>query len=106
MRRCETARRRARFAHPLHLRERSLSNSAVRVDRYDRLEPLYESEDAAAINPYRTRAEQLAGVRNPYDPDKCALGAVAIEIELAAVKQSSRKSWDSSGSSSSRTLRP
>jgi hypothetical protein len=38
-----------------------------------------------AINPYRSRAEQLAGIEALYGPEKRALGAVAIEIEVPAL---------------------
>jgi ASC-1-like (ASCH) protein len=65
--------------------ERTLSVRATRVAHYDSFESPYEAEDAVAINPYRSRAEQLAGIEALYGPEKRALGAVAIEIEVPAL---------------------
>lgn len=60
---------------------RTLTVVVVRVARYESFAALYASEDAAAINPHRNRAEQLAGIEVLYTPEKRALGAVAIAIE-------------------------
>ncbi|WP_166659569.1 methyltransferase, FxLD system [Glycomyces sp. NRRL B-16210] len=60
---------------------RMLTVVVVRVARYDTFAALYASEDAAAINPHRNRAEQLAGIEALYTPEKRALGAVAIAIK-------------------------
>jgi protein-L-isoaspartate(D-aspartate) O-methyltransferase len=66
---------------------RSVRTQVARVSRYATFAELYESEDAAAINPRRSAAEQFAGIEDLYGPDKRALGAVAIEIRLLSDPQ-------------------
>jgi protein-L-isoaspartate(D-aspartate) O-methyltransferase len=61
---------------------RTVRTAVVRVARYATFEELYEREDAAAINPHRSPAEQLAGIETLYRPEKRALGAIAIEVRL------------------------
>ncbi|KPC74400.1 hypothetical protein ADL26_11270, partial [Thermoactinomyces vulgaris] len=62
--------------------ERALETRVVRVSRYGSFEELYEHEDPAAVNSLLSRVEQLSGLKELYDEDKRALGAVALEITL------------------------
>lgn len=56
--------------------------TVIDVRVYDSFADLYQVEDPNAINPDMTAADQLAGVRKIYPPEKEALGAVAIAVEL------------------------
>ncbi|MEK2477112.1 ASCH domain-containing protein [Streptomyces noursei] len=53
-----------------------------RVTEYPDFEALLDGEGPANINPSASREEQLANIRTIYGPEKEALGALAIEIEL------------------------
>jgi ASC-1-like (ASCH) protein len=53
-----------------------------RVTGYPDFEALLDGEGAANVNPAASRDEQLANIRAIYPPEKEALGALAIEIEL------------------------
>lgn len=55
-----------------------------RVAKYPDFEALLDGEGPANVNPTSTREQQLANIRGIYPPDKEALGALAIEIELLA----------------------
>ncbi len=55
-----------------------------RVTAYADFESLLDGEGPATVNPTSTREEQLGNIRSIYPPDKEALGALAIEIELLA----------------------
>ncbi|MBY8888572.1 ASCH domain-containing protein [Streptomyces sp. PTM05] len=55
-----------------------------RVNGYPDFEALLDGEGAANVNPTATREEQLASIRAIYPPEKEALGALAIRIELLA----------------------
>ncbi|MET7390514.1 ASCH domain-containing protein [Streptomyces sp. NPDC005529] len=55
----------------------------LRVAAYDGFEALLDGEGPENINPVSSREEQLANIRSIYTPEKEALGALAIEIELA-----------------------
>ncbi|MES4833924.1 RNA-binding protein, partial [Streptomyces anthocyanicus] len=55
----------------------------VRVTEYAEFEALLDGEGASNINPTATRDEQLSNIRAIYPPDKEALGALAIEVQLA-----------------------
>jgi ASC-1-like (ASCH) protein len=62
--------------------------TVVDVRVYDSFADLYRLEDPNAINPDMTAADQLAGVHRIYPPEKEALGAVAIAVELCdTIKQ-------------------
>ncbi|KUF19501.1 ASCH domain-containing protein [Streptomyces silvensis] len=52
------------------------------VTDYPDFEALLDGEGAANINPVATRDEQLASIRAIYPPEKEALGALAVRIEL------------------------
>jgi ASC-1-like (ASCH) protein len=54
----------------------------LRVTAYDGFEALLDGEGPANVNPAAGRDEQLANIRAIYPPEKEALGALAIEIEL------------------------
>lgn len=56
----------------------------LRVTAYDDFEALLDGEGPANVNPTSTREQQLANIRAIYPPEKEALGALAIEIELLA----------------------
>jgi ASC-1-like (ASCH) protein len=53
-----------------------------RVTAYGDFEALLDGEGPANVNPTSTREQQLANIRGIYSPEKEALGALAIEIEL------------------------
>ncbi|MFI1205699.1 ASCH domain-containing protein [Streptomyces sp. NPDC020883] len=53
-----------------------------RVTEYPDFEALLNGEGPANINPTASREEQLTNIRTIYGPEKEALGALAIEIEL------------------------
>ncbi|MDX2708081.1 ASCH domain-containing protein [Streptomyces sp. PA03-6a] len=53
-----------------------------RVTAYDDFEALLDGEGAANVNPTASRDEQLANIRAIYPPEKEALGALAIEMQL------------------------
>ncbi|MER6350609.1 ASCH domain-containing protein [Streptomyces sp. NPDC001634] len=54
----------------------------LRVAEYPDFEALLDGEGTARVNPAASREEQLANIRAIYPPEKEALGALAIEIEL------------------------
>ncbi|MEU0740213.1 ASCH domain-containing protein [Streptomyces sp. NPDC006134] len=56
-----------------------------RVTPYADFEALLDSEGPANVNPSSTREQQLANIRSIYPPEKEALGALAIEMELIDV---------------------
>ncbi|MDW8806254.1 ASCH domain-containing protein [Streptomyces scabiei] len=53
-----------------------------RVAEYLDFEALLDGEGPNNVNPTTTREQQLANIRAIYSPEKEALGALAIEIEL------------------------
>ncbi|MFI8928229.1 ASCH domain-containing protein [Streptomyces sp. NPDC053474] len=53
----------------------------LRVTEYETFEALLDGEGPANVNPRASRDEQLANIRSIYDPEKEALGALAIEIK-------------------------
>jgi ASC-1-like (ASCH) protein len=55
-----------------------------RVTEYPDFEALLDGEGPGTVNPAASREEQLANIRTIYPPEKEALGALAIEIELLA----------------------
>jgi ASC-1-like (ASCH) protein len=57
-----------------------------RVTAYPDFEALLDGEGPANVNPAASRDEQLANIRSIYPPEKEALGALAIEIELLAAQ--------------------
>lgn len=52
------------------------------VTAYPDFEALLDGEGPARVNPTASREEQLANIRGIYGPEKEALGALAIGIEL------------------------
>ncbi|UUU24193.1 ASCH domain-containing protein [Streptomyces sp. DSM 40750] len=54
----------------------------TRVTEYSDFEALLDGEGPASVNPDTNRDEQLANIRKIYPPEKEALGALAIEIQL------------------------
>ncbi|MFM9613930.1 ASCH domain-containing protein [Streptomyces niveiscabiei] len=52
------------------------------VTEYADFETLLDGEGPANVNPTATREEQLTNIRSIYPPEKEALGALAIKIEL------------------------
>jgi ASC-1-like (ASCH) protein len=52
------------------------------VTPYPDFEALLDGEGPANVNPIASRDEQLANIRSIYPPEKEALGALAIKIEL------------------------
>ncbi|AGP55072.1 ASCH domain-containing protein [Streptomyces rapamycinicus] len=55
----------------------------LRVTGYADFEGLLDGEGPANVNPNATRDEQLASIRAIYPPEKEALGALAIEMQLS-----------------------
>jgi ASC-1-like (ASCH) protein len=55
-----------------------------RVNEYADFEALLDGEGPSNVNPTVSRDEQLANIRAIYPPEKEALGALAIRIELIA----------------------
>jgi ASC-1-like (ASCH) protein len=55
-----------------------------RVARYASFEEMLDTEGPEHVNPDSPRDQQLANIRRIYGPEKEALGALAIEIELVA----------------------
>ncbi|MFF9273830.1 ASCH domain-containing protein [Streptomyces griseosporeus] len=53
-----------------------------RVTAYADFEALLDGEGPGRVNPTANREQQLASIRAIYPPEKEALGALAIEIEL------------------------
>ncbi|MFJ4849163.1 MULTISPECIES: ASCH domain-containing protein [unclassified Streptomyces] len=62
--------------------EESCDVVVKRVTAYDDFEALLDAEGAANVNPTSSRDEQLADIRAIYPPEKEALGALAIEMQL------------------------
>jgi ASC-1-like (ASCH) protein len=56
----------------------------LRVTEYPDFEALLDGEGPATVNPTASREQQLANIREIYPPEKEALGALAIEMELLA----------------------
>ncbi|MFF7769049.1 ASCH domain-containing protein [Streptomyces massasporeus] len=54
----------------------------LRVTEYPDFEALLDGEGPASVNPAADREQQLANIRSIYSPEREALGALAIEIEL------------------------
>jgi ASC-1-like (ASCH) protein len=52
------------------------------VTEYPGFEALLDGEGPANVNPTTSREQQLANIRSIYSPEKEALGALAIKIEL------------------------
>ena len=52
-----------------------------RVTEYPDFEALLDGEGPTNVNPTATREQQLTNIRAIYDPEKEALGTLAIEIE-------------------------
>lgn len=55
----------------------------LRVTEYTTFEALLDGEGPANVNPSATREEQLANIHAIYGPEKEALGALAIAMQLA-----------------------
>ncbi|MEF9885317.1 ASCH domain-containing protein [Streptomyces sp. P9-A4] len=55
----------------------------LRVTEYPNFEALLDGEGPSHVNPTATRDQQLANIRTIYGPEKEALGALAIEIQLS-----------------------
>ncbi|MFJ9567769.1 ASCH domain-containing protein [Streptomyces fuscichromogenes] len=53
-----------------------------RVTEYPDFQALLDGEGPSTVNSTATRDEQLTNIRAIYPPEKEALGALAIEIEL------------------------
>ncbi|GAB2783048.1 ASCH domain-containing protein [Streptomyces daliensis] len=62
--------------------EETISVRVTRVNEYPTFEALLDGEGSANVNPESSREEQLANIRGIYGPEKEALGALAIGIEL------------------------
>ncbi|AJC60119.1 MULTISPECIES: ASCH domain-containing protein [Streptomyces] len=62
--------------------EETVDAAVKRVTEYPNFEALLDSEGPSSVNPTASREQQLANIRNIYPPEKEALGALAIEIEL------------------------
>lgn len=54
----------------------------LRVAEYTSFTELLDGEGPARVNPASTREEQLTNIRAIYGPEKEALGALAIQIQL------------------------
>ncbi|MGI5254478.1 ASCH domain-containing protein [Actinacidiphila glaucinigra] len=71
--------------------------SVRRVTAYEDFEALLDAEGAATVDPTATRAEQLGSIRSIYPDEKEALGALAIEMQLATAAGHSDAAEDESG---------
>ncbi|MFD9270785.1 ASCH domain-containing protein [Streptomyces goshikiensis] len=60
----------------------------IRVATYESFEALLDGEGPEKVNPSSSRDQQLTNIRSIYGPEKEALGALAIEIELIAPQAS------------------
>ncbi|GGR52160.1 ASCH domain-containing protein [Streptomyces roseolus] len=58
--------------------------NVLRVTEYPDFEALLDGEGPANVNPTATRDQQLTNIRTIYGPEKEALGALAVKIELVA----------------------
>jgi ASC-1-like (ASCH) protein len=61
---------------------KSIEVRVRQVTPYPDFEALLDGEGPANVNPIASRDEQLANIRSIYPPEKEALGALAIKIEL------------------------
>ncbi|MEV6836748.1 ASCH domain-containing protein [Streptomyces sp. NPDC051133] len=59
----------------------------LRVTAYPDFEALLDGEGPANVNPTASREQQLVNIRGIYPPEKEALGALAIEIELLGAQR-------------------
>ncbi|WP_205327038.1 ASCH domain-containing protein [Glycomyces sp. YM15] len=64
--------------------------TVTRLARYASFDALYEAEDASAVNPRLPAADQIAGLRELYPPEKEALGVLAIGIALTGSTRKQR----------------
>ncbi|MFF1488483.1 ASCH domain-containing protein [Streptomyces sp. NPDC058319] len=86
---------RVRYPHLAHLSEgdtirfrikgsdETCDVRVLRVAHYPDFGALLDGEGPTNVNPTASREEQLANIRGIYPPEKEALGALAIEVELA-----------------------
>ncbi|MDQ8702168.1 ASCH domain-containing protein [Streptomyces sp. LHD-70] len=63
--------------------EETCDVNVLRVTEYKTFEELLDGEGPSNVNPSSGRDDQLTNIRSIYGPEKEALGALAIEIELA-----------------------
>ncbi|MEY2231910.1 MULTISPECIES: ASCH domain-containing protein [Streptomyces] len=56
--------------------------AVLRVAEYPTFEALLDGEGPEKVNPSASREQQLTNIRAIYGPEKEALGALAIEVEL------------------------
>jgi ASC-1-like (ASCH) protein len=63
--------------------EETCDVKVTQVTEYASFEALLDGEGPSQVNPTASRDEQLANIRAIYPPEKEALGALAIKIELA-----------------------
>lgn len=62
--------------------EETVAVQVTRVNEYPTFEALLDGEGPGTVNPTSSREEQLANIRSIYGPEKEALGALAIGMEL------------------------
>lgn len=62
-------------------RDEATLTRVTRVARYSSFEEMFDHENADAINPTASRAEQLRAIRDIFPPEKESLGVLAIAIE-------------------------
>lgn len=62
--------------------EETVDVRVTRVTEYPNFEALLDGEGPENVNPTSSREQQLANIRSIYGPEKEALGALAICIEL------------------------
>ncbi|WP_326797432.1 ASCH domain-containing protein [Streptomyces sp. NBC_01808] len=62
--------------------EETVDVRVLRVNEYPTFEALLDGEGPENVNPTASREQQLANIRSIYGPEKEALGALAIGIEL------------------------
>lgn len=62
--------------------EETVDVRVTRVTEYPNFEALLDGEGPENVNPTSSREQQLSNIRSIYGPEKEALGALAIGIEL------------------------
>lgn len=62
--------------------EETVDVRVTRVTEYPNFEALLDGEGPENVNPTSSREQQLSNIRSIYGPEKEALGALAICIEL------------------------
>ncbi|WP_033424457.1 ASCH domain-containing protein [Actinomadura flavalba] len=63
-------------------RDEEVLTRITRLTRYVDFDEMFEHESVSSVDPTASKDEQLRNIREIYPPEREALGAVAIGIEL------------------------